>query len=138
WWFGTNEVGQDVFSLTLAGTRISLLAGMAVVLVGAGVGVLAGAIAGFFGGWVDEVLMRLSDLMLTVPSLILAMAVAAALGPGTGNMIFAIALSWWPGYARLVRGEVMAKKEEQFVTAARAMGAGPARLLRRHILPNII
>ncbi|MDQ1078130.1 ABC transporter permease [Pseudoroseomonas cervicalis] len=138
WWFGTNEVGQDVFSLTLAGTRISLLAGMAVVLVGAGVGVLAGAVAGFFGGWVDEVLMRLSDLMLTVPSLILAMAVAAALGPGTGNMIFAIALSWWPGYARLVRGEVMAKKEEQFVTAARAMGAGPARLLRRHILPNII
>ncbi len=138
WWFGTNEVGQDVLSLTLAGTRISLLAGMAVVLVGAGVGVLAGAIAGFFGGWVDEALMRVSDLMLTVPSLILAMAVAAALGPGTGNMIFAIALSWWPGYARLVRGEVMAKKEEQFVTAARAMGAGPARLLRRHILPNII
>ncbi|ONG53148.1 D-ala-D-ala transporter subunit [Pseudoroseomonas deserti] len=138
WWFGTNEVGQDVFSLTLAGTRVSLLAGMAVVIVGAVIGVFVGAIAGFFGGWLDEGLMRLSDLMLTVPSLILAMAVAAALGPGTGNMIFAIALSWWPGYARLVRGEVMAKKEEQFVTAARAMGAGSGRLLRRHVLPNIV
>jgi peptide/nickel transport system permease protein len=137
-WFGTNELGQDVFSLVLAGTRISLLSGMAVVAIGAAVGVLVGAIAGFFAGWIDELLMRLVDLVLTVPSLILAMAVAAALGPGIVNMVVAITLSWWPGYARLVRGEVMAKKNEAFVVASIAAGAGVGRLLWRHILPNIL
>lgn len=136
--FGTNELGQDVFSLVLAGTRISVLAGLGVVLIGTIVGTLAGALAGFFGGWADEVLMRLADLKLTVPGLILAMAVAAALGPGLMNMIIAIALSWWPGYARLVRGEVIARKEEVYVTAARAIGASPSRVLFRHVLPNIV
>jgi peptide/nickel transport system permease protein len=137
-WFGTNELGQDVLSLVLAGTRISLLTGVVVVLLGAASGTFVGSIAGFFGGWIDEVLMRIVDLVLTVPSLILAMAVATALGPGIGNMIIAITVSWWPGYARLVRGEVMAKKQETFVVAATAAGAGAARLLRRHILPNIL
>jgi peptide/nickel transport system permease protein len=137
-WFGTNELGQDVFSLVLAGTRISLLSGLAVVAIGTAAGVFVGALAGFFGGWVDEVLMRLTDLILTVPSLILAMAVAAALGPGIVNMVAAIAVSWWPGYARLVRGEVMAKKGESFVVASTAAGAGVSRLLWRHILPNIL
>jgi len=136
--FGTNELGQDVFSLVLAGTRVSVLAGLAVVLLGTVVGAVVGAIAGYAGGWTDEILMRLSDLKLTVPGLILAMAVAAALGPGIVNMVVAISLSWWPGYARLVRGEVMAKKEEMFVTAARAIGAGPGRILFRHILPNVM
>jgi peptide/nickel transport system permease protein len=137
-WFGTNELGQDVFSLVLGGTRISLLSGLAVVAIGTAAGVFVGALAGFFGGWVDEVLMRLTDLILTVPSLILAMAVAAALGPGIVNMVAAIAVSWWPGYARLVRGEVMAKKGESFVVASTAAGAGVSRLLWRHILPNIL
>ena len=136
--FGTNELGQDVFSLVLAGTRISVLAGLGVVLLGTVVGTLAGALAGFFGGWADEVLMRLADLKLTVPGLILAMAVAAALGPGLMNMVIAIALSWWPGYARLVRGEVIARKEEVYVVAAQAIGASPARVLFRHVLPNIV
>jgi peptide/nickel transport system permease protein len=137
-WFGTNELGQDMLSLVLGGARVSLFSGLAVVLIGAAVGLLIGAVAGYFGGWIDEVLMRLVDLILTVPSLVLAMAVAAALGPGLLNMIAAIALSWWPGYARLVRAEVMAKKQEAFVVAATAMGAGTVRLLRRHILPNIV
>ncbi len=137
-WFGTNELGQDMLSLVLAGARISLLSGLAVVAIGAIVGTLVGAVAGYFGGWVDEILMRLTDLKLTLPGLILAMAVAAALGPGLGNMIIAISLSWWPGFARLVRGEVLAKKEELFVQAARALGASHARLLGRHILPNIM
>jgi len=136
--FGTNELGQDVFSLTIAATRVSLLAGLAVVLLGTVIGTLVGGIAGFAGGWLDEALMRFTDLMLTIPSLILAMAIAAALGPGLTNMVVAIALSWWPGYARLVRGEVIARKEETYVLAARALGASPARLLLRHVLPNIL
>jgi peptide/nickel transport system permease protein len=136
--FGTNELGQDMFSLVIAGTRVSLFAGLAVVVLGALVGTIVGAVAGYFGGWIDDILMRLADLKLTIPGLILAMAVAAALGPGIFNMIIAIALSWWPGYARLVRGEVMAKKEELFVTAALALGAGSVRILKRHILPNVM
>ena len=136
-WFGTNELGQDVFSLTIAGSRVSLLAGISVVVLAAAFGTLVGAIAGYYGGWLDEALMRFTDLMLTLPSLILAMAVAAAMGPGLGNTVFAIALSWWPGFARLVRGEVLAKKADTFVIAARALGAGTPRILGRHILPNI-
>lgn len=136
--FGTNELGQDVLSLVLAGTRVSVLAGLGVVLIGTVAGTLVGAVAGFVGGWADEVLMRVADLLLVVPGLILAMAVAAALGPGLFNMVIAIALSWWPGYARLVRGEVIARREEVYVTAARAMGARPARVLFRHVLPNIV
>jgi peptide/nickel transport system permease protein len=137
-WFGTNELGQDIFSLMLAGARISLLSGLAVVAIGSAVGVALGAVAGFFEGWLDEALLRLVDLVLTVPSLILAMAVAAALGPGIVNMVAAIALSWWPGYVRLVRGEVIAAKGETFVVAATATGAGTGRVLWRHILPNIL
>jgi peptide/nickel transport system permease protein len=137
-WFGTNELGQDIFSLMLAGARISLLSGLAVVAIGSAVGVALGAVAGFFEGWLDEALLRLVDLVLTVPSLILAMAVAAALGPGIVNMVAAIALSWWPGYVRLVRGEVIAAKGETFVVAATATGAGTGRVLSRHILPNIL
>ncbi|WP_342359645.1 ABC transporter permease [Terrarubrum flagellatum] len=137
-WFGTNEVGQDVLSLVIAGSRVSLFAGLAVVTIGALVGAAVGSIAGYFGGWIDEALMRFTDLMLTLPSLILAMAVAASLGPGVLNMVIAISLSWWPGFARLVRGEVIARKEEMFVTAARALGAGAGRILLRHILPNVM
>lgn len=136
--FGTNELGQDVLSLVMAGTTVSVLAGFGVVLIGSVVGTLIGAIAGFARGWVDEVLMRLTDLTLTIPGLILAMAIAAALGSGFGNMVIAIALSWWPGYARLVRGEVLAAREEVYVTAARALGATPKRVLFRHILPNVV
>lgn len=137
-WMGTNELGQDVFSLVLGGARISLFAGLAVVLLAAAVGTLAGAVAGYVGGWTDELLMRLADLKLTLPGLILAMAVAAALGAGTLNMVLAISLGWWPGFARLVRGEVLARREEVYVLAARALGASPARILWRHILPNIV
>jgi peptide/nickel transport system permease protein len=137
-WFGTNELGQDVFSLVVAGSRVSLLAGLAVVTLAALIGTVIGAVAGYVGRWVDEALMRFTDLMLTLPSLILAMAVAAALGPGIGNMVFAIVLSWWPGFARLVRGEVMARKEEVYVQAARALGASAPRILFRHVLPNIV
>lgn len=136
--FGTNELGQDVLSLTMAGTTVSVSAGFGVVLIGGIVGTLVGAIAGFAGGWIDDALMRVTDLTLTIPSLILAMAIAAALGPGFQNMVVAISVSWWPGYARLVRGEVLAAREEVYVTAARALGAIPGRVLFRHILPNCV
>lgn len=136
--FGTNELGQDVMSMVMAGTPVSVAAGFTVVAIGTILGTVVGALAGFNGGWIDDVLMRFSDLMLTIPSLILAMAVAAALGPGFGNMIVAISLVWWPGYARLVRGEVLQVREEVYVTAARALGASPVRVLFRHILPNVV
>ena len=136
--FGTNELGQDVLSLVMAGTTVSVVAGFGVVLIGSAIGTFVGAVAGFVGGWTDEILMRLTDLTLTIPSLILAMAIAAALGPGFVNMVIAISLSWWPGYARLVRGEVLAAREEVYVTAARAIGASPRRILFRHILPNVV
>ncbi len=137
-WFGTNEMGQDIFSLVLIGSQVSLFSGLAVVLIAIVVGTTVGAVAGYFGGWIDEALMRITDLLLTIPSLILAMAVAAALGTGVFNMIVAISITWWPAYARLVRGEVIGKKEEQFVVAAHALGAGWVRILCRHILPNIV
>jgi peptide/nickel transport system permease protein len=137
-WFGTNELGQDVLSLVLIGGRVSLLSGVAVVVAATIIGTLVGAAAGYAGGLIDEALMRFTDLWLTLPGLILAMALAAALGPGVANMIFAIAVAWWPGYARLVRGETLARKEEAYVQAARALGAGPLRIVGRHILPNIV
>jgi peptide/nickel transport system permease protein len=135
--FGTNELGQDVLSMVLGGARLSILSALAIIGSSALVGTLVGALAGYFGRLVDEVLMRLTDLMLTIPSLILAMTVAAALGNGIFNLVFAITLATWPGYARLVRGEVMAIKKESFVEAAMALGAGPFRVLLAHVLPNI-
>jgi peptide/nickel transport system permease protein len=137
-WFGTNALGQDMFSLVLMGSRVSLFSGLAVITISVIFGTVVGALAGYFGGWIDEVLMRATDLLLTIPSLILAMTVAAALGAGVFNMIIAISITWWPAYARLVRGEVISKKEEQFVVAARALGAGWPRILGKHILPNIV
>ena len=135
--FGTNELGQDVFSLVLGGARTSLVLAVSIILSSALVGTFVGAIAGFFGSWVDEVLMRFTDLMLTIPSLILAMAVAAALGPGMLNVVIAITLATWPGYARLARGQVQAARRDVYVEAAEVMGASWARVLFRHILPNV-
>lgn len=136
-WFGTNEVGQDILSMVMAGAQVSLLSAMGVIVIATLIGTLIGLVAGYFGGWVDEVLMRFTDLILTLPALILAMAIAAGLGPSVLNMVIALALAWWPGFARLVRGEVIGLKEEQFVAAARAQGAGAGRIIFRHILPNI-
>jgi peptide/nickel transport system permease protein len=136
-WFGTNDLGQDVFSLVLGGARVTLSGAFAVVLIGAIVGTILGAIAGYFGGWIDEILMRFTDLMLILPSLILAMVIGVALGTGLTNLVIAIAISWWPGYARMVRGEVLSKREELFVVATRALGAKDRRIIFNHILPNV-
>ena len=135
---GTDHLGRDVLSRLMVGAQTSVSVGLIAVSIGLVLGVALGAWAAQQRGWVDEILMRLTDLKLTLPSLILAMAVAAALGPSLVNTIIAITLSWWAGYARLVRGEVLAKREEVFVTAARALGASGLRILFRHIVPNIM
>lgn len=137
-WFGTDELGRDVLSRVMSGAKISL--GIATLIVGIAVvvGVFVGAIAGYFGGYVDELLMRLTDIFLAFPALILAMGIAASLGRELQNTVIALTVVYWPWYARLVRGQVMALRQRDFVEAARAVGASHRRVLVRHILPNTI
>ena len=119
-------------------TRTSLTISVVVLVIAIAIGVPLGAISGFFGGWVDEVIMRVTDIFLTVPALLLAMAMAAALGSGIINAMIAIALVWWPGYARLTRGAVLSLREREFIEATRALGGGKWHTIVRHIFPNII
>ena len=134
--FGTDDVGRDIFSRVLYGARYSLAAGIVILLVAASIGTLVGLVAGYAGGWVDEALMRATDMFLAFPALILAMCVAAALGPSLLNATLATAIVWWPWYARLVRGQVLQLKNETFVAAARLAGASRSRILIHHVLRN--
>lgn len=135
-WFGTDQVGRDILTRVVVGSRTSLLAGLTVIVLALAIGTLLGSIAGHFGGWIDNLIMRVTDILLTIPDLILAMAFAAALGPGLINVMIAVSLVWWPGYCRLVRANVIALRGAQFAEAAQSLGASQARLLFRHILPN--
>ncbi len=135
---GTDDVGRDVFSRTLIATQTSLTIGVVVLTIAILIGVPLGAASGFLGGWVDEIIMRITDIFLTVPALVLAMAMGVALGPGMTNAMFAISLVWWPGYARLTRGQVLSLREQDFVESARALGASPWHMIFRHIIPNVI
>jgi peptide/nickel transport system permease protein len=137
-WMGTDPLGRDIFSRVLHGARLTVPVGVAVVALALVAGMLVGSAAGFLGGWADEILMRFTDLFLAFPALILAMAMAGALGPGLAHALLALALAWWPPYARLVRGQVLSLRESPFVEAARCLGASPWRLLFRHILPNCL
>jgi peptide/nickel transport system permease protein len=136
--FGTDEVGQDIFTRVLYGLRASLLAAAAVIASGVVIGGVIGLIAGAAGGWVDTVLMRITDLFLALPGPVLAIAVVAALGPSYLHTLIAVAIVWWPFYARIVRGEVRALATRPHLEAARLAGIGRFRLARRHLLPGAI
>jgi peptide/nickel transport system permease protein len=137
-WLGQDEIGRDVLSRLLYGGRVSLPVAAVVVVFASLGGTLYGAVAGFLGGWPDEIAMRWVDMVLSFPALILAMAIAAALGPSIQNSMFAMLLVWWPPYARLARAQVLAMKEHDFVPAARSLGQTDFRVLLRHVLPNSI
>ncbi|MFZ9628660.1 MAG: ABC transporter permease [Ilumatobacteraceae bacterium] len=134
-WFGTDALGRDVFSRTLYGSRQSLPIAVAVIVSAVLIGSTLGAIAGFFGGIVDKIVMRLADVTMAFPAILLAMAVAAALGPGLKNGFIAMVIVWWPIYARLLRAQVMAVKNREHIEAAVSVGATQSRILRRHVLP---
>ena len=136
--FGTDDLGRDVASRVMVGARISLAVAGVVLLVASGVGVPLGVVAGYRGGLVDEALMRACDIFLAFPSFLLAMAIVAALGSSMANAVLAVGLAWWPRYARLMRGQVLALVHLPYVEAARALGAGEARVLARHLLPNCL
>ena len=135
-WFGTDEVGNDILTRVIIGARISLLVGIGITFAAALIGVPLGILAGLASGRLREIIMRFTDLFLSVPGLVLAIALVAALGPGIGNAMVALILVWWPGYVRLAESKALSIREEPFIEAARVAGASRARILWRHVLPN--
>jgi peptide/nickel transport system permease protein len=137
-WFGTDEAGRDILSRVIIGARISLVAALVVIVLATAIGVPVGLTSGYLGGWLDHVAMRITDMFVGFPALILAIAVAAAIGPGLTHGMVAVSVVWWPGYARLMRGEVLALRSRLYVEAARALGVSDARIIFRHVLPNTL
>ncbi len=136
--FGTDEYGRDIFSRVLHGARISLTVGIITLSISVPLGVFLGLISGYYGGVVDEIIMRITDIFLAFPGLILAMALSAAMGSGIVTVMIALSLVWWPYYVRLARGQVLSIKESLFIEAAKALGLNDFWIMVRHILPNII
>ncbi|HEX7155164.1 MAG TPA: nickel transporter permease [Thermoanaerobaculia bacterium] len=135
---GLDDLGRDVLSRIIWGARISLRVGFSVVLITSLIGVALGAISGYFGGWVDLGIMRVCDVLLAFPGILLAIAMVAVLGPSLNNVVIALAIIGWVSYARLVRGQVLKVREMEYVTAAKALGARSPRVILRHVLPNVI
>jgi peptide/nickel transport system permease protein len=134
---GTDEIGRDTFSRVVYGGRVSLRVGALAVLIGATVGTLLGMIAGYVGGWLDALIMRIIDVMLAFPGILLALVIVAILGPSINNVMIAVGIEFIPAFVRTVRGATLSVKEEEYVTAARAVGARTGRIVGRHVLPNV-
>lgn len=135
--FGTDSLGRDLVARVIYGARTSLIAGISIVGIAVIIGSLLGAIAGYFGGWVDEVIMRITDIFLAFPPLLLAMTVAAVLEPSLINAVLSISLTWWPWYTRLTRSQTLTVRELDYVKAARGIGVNDFMIILRHIIPNI-
>ncbi len=136
--FGLDELGRDILARILSGARISLMVGLAVVSVSSLAGMLFGSIAGYFGGRVDDVISRIIDILMAFPGILLAIALVAVLGPSLRNVVLALSMIGWVGYARLVRGQSLRAREFEYVQAARALGAGARRIIIRHVLPTAL
>lgn len=136
--FGTDQLGRDVFTKMVYGARVSLVVGLAAVTLSAFIGSTLGALAGYFGGWIDAIVSRLTDTFLAIPGLVLTIGIVAVLGAGLDRLVMAIAISSWPFYSRLMRSSFMAIKEQQYIEAAESIGVRTPRIMIRHILPNAI
>jgi peptide/nickel transport system permease protein len=136
--FGTDPLGRDMLARVMFGARTALIAGITIQVVATLFGTVLGAVAGYFGGWVDEAIMRITDVFLAFPPLLLAMTIASVGEPSLRNTILAITLTWWPWYTRLVRGQVMSVREREYVKAARGVGVSDLKIIFRHVLPNVM